>query len=257
VSRTVSSRFPDFALAEDALVRLERQVALLDSLIVGSAEDTAPALDAFGLPDPARAACEEQLAQGGYLLVVRVADQSEAELVFDLLDAMASERAAAAEQPAPEPAVAEAPQAPAEAEPAAEEALPVAGEELRVGSPSVVRGGARVRSWPAEAPAAADLPLADEQAPVERRLSAEQIEQAGLLKPRVIELTEMREKPVVSKHAFVREELVVRKSAQERVEHFEDKVRHTEVEVEELPAEERSAFPDFGGEDAAGPGRTG
>jgi stress response protein YsnF len=44
----------------------------------------------------------------------------------------------------------------------------------------------------------------------------------------------MREEAVVSKEAFVREEVVVRKRVTERIEEVRDTVRRTEVETERL-----------------------
>ena len=98
-----------------------------------------------------------------------------------------------------------------------------------------------------------DFAEIDEPTSAARRLSAEEIAQGGLFTARVIEFSETRERPVVAKHAFVREELVVRKTADERVETFDDTVRRTEVEVEDLPAE-RSAFSGFA-EEEGGAGR--
>ncbi|HEX9933212.1 MAG TPA: DUF2382 domain-containing protein [Allosphingosinicella sp.] len=232
MSATVSSRFADFAKAESALLRLDREVGLIDSLIVSGAEDRAPLFDAFGLPDDARAACEEQLAGGGWLLIVRVAEQRTADLVLDLLDAYAAEPPEAA-------AVAQADRAEAEEplEPKSETgSAPM--EELRIGAPMLVRGRARV-TVKAEAPA--EAATAVEEAPsAHRRIAPAELSGAGLFEERTIEVGETREKPVVSKSLFVREELVVRKSGTERIERFADSVRRTEVEVEELPPTERA-----------------
>jgi uncharacterized protein (TIGR02271 family) len=78
-----------------------------------------------------------------------------------------------------------------------------------------------------------------EHRPVNRRLSDEEVSEAGLLKERVIEITAMREEAVVSKTAYVREELVVTKSRHSRVEQINETVRRTEVEMERLQPEER------------------
>lgn len=60
----------------------------------------------------------------------------------------------------------------------------------------------------------------------------------------MIEISEMREEAVVSKEMFVREELVVKKNIERRVEQIHESVRTTEVEMEPLGRpEERSAFP--------------
>ena len=75
-----------------------------------------------------------------------------------------------------------------------------------------------------------------------------------MFQDREIEMTEKAEEAVVGKEARVREELVVRKTAEERTETVEDKVRHTEVEVDEgvRDAAGRSAFGSFGGASPTG-----
>jgi hypothetical protein len=50
---------------------------------------------------------------------------------------------------------------------------------------------------------------------------------------RQIDMTETSEEAVVGKEARVREELVVRKTAEERSEQVQDTVRHTEVDVDD------------------------
>jgi stress response protein YsnF len=56
----------------------------------------------------------------------------------------------------------------------------------------------------------------------------------------------MREEAVVSKQAFVREELIVKKTIERRVEQIDETVRRTEVETERLPGgESRPAFSGF------------
>ena len=131
--------------------------------------------------------------------------------------------------------------------PVVEEArIPVAEEELRIGKREVARGGARVRSFTREAPAEEEVSLREEVVDVEnrsceRQLSDEEVEAAGLFKERVFEVAQMREEPVVTKVAVVREEVIVRKTVKERVETIRDTVRHTEVEVEDLPGSKGGA----------------
>ncbi len=112
-------------------------------------------------------------------------------------------------------------------------------EELRAGQPEVVRGGARVRSFTRETPAEKQVMLRGDLVEVESRSSEKQltqteVEAAGLFKERVVEIVERREEPVVTKVAVVREEIIVRKTVEERTETIRDTVRHTEVEVEDL-----------------------
>ncbi len=138
-----------------------------------------------------------------------------------------------------------------------EQRIPIVEEELRVGKREVTRGGARVRSYVREVPVQEQVTLREEHVSVERRPVQQQPAQATgnaeeLLQDREIEMIETKEEAVVQKVASVREEVVVRKTAEEHVEQVSDTVRHTEVDVEEGAAD-RSAFGSFG----SGEGRPG
>jgi hypothetical protein len=114
--------------------------------------------------------------------------------------------------------------------------------EMRIGAPLKARGGARVRSVIRDTPAEEQIMLSDEHVDVEhrpsaRQLSFEDVQAGGLLKERVFEIREMREEPVVTKETFVREEVIVRKVVQERIETVRDTVRRTDFEIEESPAQ--------------------
>lgn len=120
----------------------------------------------------------------------------------------------------------------------AEERIPLVEEELRVGKREVERGGARVRSYVRETPVHEQVSLRDEHVSVERRPVDERIDPSELqsgdfLRDREIDMTETHEEAVVGKEARVTEEVVVRKTADERVEQVDDTVRRTEVDVEE------------------------
>ena len=54
---------------------------------------------------------------------------------------------------------------------------------------------------------------------------------------RTVDVTTHREEPIVAKEARVKEEIRVRKEADQRTETVRDTVRHTEVEVEDDRAE--------------------
>ena len=137
--------------------------------------------------------------------------------------------------PAPEPVL---------AQPRAEDApSPRTEDELRIGMPLQSRGGARVRSVVRETPAEQQVELSEEHVaidhrPSERRLSDEDVKAGGLLMERTFEIREMREEPVITKEAFVREEVIVRKTVQERTETVRDTVRRTDFEREELSGAE-------------------
>ncbi|HYI49932.1 MAG TPA: YsnF/AvaK domain-containing protein, partial [Allosphingosinicella sp.] len=137
-----------------------------------------------------------------------------------------------------------------------EEHVPIVEEQLRVGKREVERGGARVRSYVREVPVHEQVNLREEHVSVERRPVGERSAVAGLsgnnedtFRDRTIEMTERSEEAVVAKEAQVREELVVKKTAEERTEQIDDNVRRTEVEVDEnlRGSEDRSAFGGFGG----------
>jgi stress response protein YsnF len=114
-------------------------------------------------------------------------------------------------------------------------------EELLVATDEARRGGVRVRSFVHDRPAEESVLLREESIEVERRgcereLDEAELEAGGLFRERVFEIAEMREEPVVTKVAVVREELIVRKRVRERAETVRETVRHTEVAVEELSA---------------------
>lgn len=132
-----------------------------------------------------------------------------------------------------------------------EEHIRVAQEELRIDKQQVPRGGARMRAYTRETDAEEQVDLRQEVVEIEsrqsgRRLEDKEIEPGGVFTERVFEFSEIREEPVVTKEAFVREELIIRKRVNERTETVHDTVRHTEVEVEDL-AENGAAGPAFFG----------
>ena len=104
-------------------------------------------------------------------------------------------------------------------------------EQLRIGAPIAVRGGARVtliEQGEAEAGGAQWQSLT-------RTVSDEEIAEAGLLQARTVEIVERADQPVIARDVHVREELVVTRSISDRVAGIDEVVRHTEVEIEELP----------------------
>jgi uncharacterized protein (TIGR02271 family) len=119
-----------------------------------------------------------------------------------------------------------------------EERIPLVEEQIQVGKREVERGGARVRSYVQETPVSEQVTLRDEHVSIERRpvdhaVPAEGGERGDLFQDREVEMTERGEEAVVAKEARVREELVVRKTAEERTENIQETVRHTEVDVDE------------------------
>jgi uncharacterized protein (TIGR02271 family) len=114
-----------------------------------------------------------------------------------------------------------------------EERIPLAEERLVVGKRDVGRGRIRIRSYVVERPVEERVALREERVDVERR-PVDRTLQPGdeAFHERVIEATETAEEAVVSKEARVREEVVVRKNAEEHTETVRDTVRRTEVDVE-------------------------
>lgn len=118
-----------------------------------------------------------------------------------------------------------------------EKVIPVIEDELSVGKREVTRGGARVRSYIREIPVNEQVSLREEHVSVERRpvdrpLGAGEVT-GDMLRDRTIEMTETAEEAVVVKEARVVEEVVVKKTADTRVETISDTVRRTEVEVDD------------------------
>jgi uncharacterized protein (TIGR02271 family) len=115
-----------------------------------------------------------------------------------------------------------------------QEVLPVTQEELVVGKRQVSRGGVRVYSQVSETPVQENVQLREEHVQVERRPVDRPVEASDeVFQERSIELTEMAEEPVVSKRSRVTEEVRVGKQATQREQTVSDKVRKTDVRVEE------------------------
>jgi uncharacterized protein (TIGR02271 family) len=112
--------------------------------------------------------------------------------------------------------------------------LPVVEEELHVGKREVLKGKVRVYSHVTETPVEEKVRLREEHAKVERRpvdrLLTEDDKEA--FREQSFELRESKEEPVISKEARVKEEVVIGKETYEHTETVTDKVRKTEVKVE-------------------------
>jgi len=115
-----------------------------------------------------------------------------------------------------------------------EEVIPVVEENLRVGKRDVSHGRVRVRSYVVETPVSEQVNLREERVSIDRRPVDRPLGDAGnAFRDRTIEAEERAEEAVVSKEARVKEELVLRKDVSDRTETVSDKVRSTEVEVED------------------------
>jgi stress response protein YsnF len=258
MAKAITARFEREQDAERALDSLSSELNLIDSAVLSSGLAGTLTLDNLDLNPEERAACEQQLSKGGFLLVALAENPAEAEKAMAALDKISR----GGEPPAPprttppleplhaappaaveeQPAAVEAPAVPQVAA-TSEERIPIVEEELRIGKREVVRGHSRVRSYMAEVPVQEEVELLYEETnverrPVNRRLTEEELAAGGLLQERVFEITEMREEPVVTKETFVREELVVTKSVQRRIQQINDTVRRTEVETERFTPED-------------------
>jgi stress response protein YsnF len=118
-----------------------------------------------------------------------------------------------------------------------EAAVPLVEEELSVGKRKVATGGVRVTSRVVERPVQRTVHLREEHVEAERRradrvLSPEEAEAA--FEDRTVEVTGTAEEAEVRKTAREVGEVSLGKRVEERTETVRDKVRRTEVEVEEL-----------------------
>lgn len=115
-----------------------------------------------------------------------------------------------------------------------EEVIPVVEEQLVVGKRDVSRGGVRVRSYVTETPVHEQVRLRNERVNVERRSVDQPLSAADgdAFRERTIDMTATGEEAVFGKTARVVEEVVVSKTADERVEQIDDTVRRTDVEVD-------------------------
>jgi uncharacterized protein (TIGR02271 family) len=115
-----------------------------------------------------------------------------------------------------------------------EQSIPVVEERLRVGKREVDRGGVRVRSYVIEEPVRDQVSLHEERVEVERRpATARTATGRDAFREQTIELQERGEEAVVAKDAVVKEEVVIRKTGEDRVEEIDETVRRTEVDVDD------------------------
>jgi len=118
--------------------------------------------------------------------------------------------------------------------PGGEEVIPVIEEHLRVGKREVGHGRVRIRSYVVETPVQEQVTLHEERVQVERRPVDRPVGASDdVFRDKTIEATETSEEAVVAKEARVKEEVVVRKTEEERTQTVSDKVRQTKVEVDD------------------------
>jgi uncharacterized protein (TIGR02271 family) len=138
----------------------------------------------------------------------------------------------------------------------AEQVIPVVQEQLRVGKREMRAGHVSVRSYVVEEPAHEQVRLREENVRVEHRKVDRPVGADDAFRERTVKVTATREEPVISKDARVVEEVAVRKDAGERTQQVDDKVRRTEVEVDDGhgPAQRSAGRGAAGTGDGSAPG---
>ena len=280
MSRTVTAMFDSRSQAEAARERLTQSRIDADDVRIvdqsssaqsggssGEGEGLWSAIKSAFMPPEDSHTYEEGMRRGGYLLCARVDEDCADEAIRILdesesVDLNAREESWRSEGWSPYQATggasgfgqSERSEGEQSGRTVAEERIPIVEEELKVGKREVERGGARVRSYVRETPVSEQVNLREEHVsverrPVDRQLSQSDLQTGDMMQERQIDMTETSEEAVVGKEARVREELVVRKTAEEHSEQVQDTVRHTEVEVDEGVRDTagRSAFGGFGG----------
>ncbi len=116
-----------------------------------------------------------------------------------------------------------------------DEVIPVIEEKLSVGKRVADHGRVRIRSYVVETPVQEQVSLSTERVQIDRHAVDRPVTAAdeALFAEKTIEATERDEVAVVSKEARVVEEVGLRKDATQRTETISDKVRRTEVEVDD------------------------
>lgn len=115
-----------------------------------------------------------------------------------------------------------------------DEVIPLHEETLRVGKRDVSHGRVRLRTYVVETPVNEQVDLRNERVTIDRH-PVDRAATAGdaLFQDRTIEAEERAEEAVINKDVRVTEEVSLRKEAQNRTETVSDKVRHTEVDLQD------------------------
>ena len=222
--------------AERALRSLTAAVPLHHAGVYDASPASLEQLRRLDLSPDDLAACERKLSAHEHLLLVRPMTADDVDRIISVLESGPTPETPQSRPAAP---AAQEPQAPRSAV-IEEQRVPRIEEELRVGTPEVVRGGATVRAHVEEVPQTRDVELLEEillvdKRPANRRIDEQELQSAGLMRGRVVEIAQMREEAVVTKQAFVREEVVVTKTVERRVEEVHETPRRTEVGTEDFP----------------------
>jgi len=117
--------------------------------------------------------------------------------------------------------------------------IPIVEEELSVGMREIDAGGVRVSTHVTARPVRKTVTVIEEKINVERRVVDRPIEEPDTFRDRSLELKATAEEPFITKRAHVVEEIRIHKDRTERIEAVNDTLRHTEVELSELPDRRR------------------
>ena len=110
--------------------------------------------------------------------------------------------------------------------------VPVIEEQLQVGKKVVETGGMRLRSRVIEKPVEENIRLKEEHVRVEREAVNRPATEADF-HPAAIEAIEKAEVPVVSKEAYVTEEVTLNKEVKEHEHTINETLRSTEVDIDQ------------------------
>jgi stress response protein YsnF len=235
MSSTVAALYDTRAEAETAHARLSAEVKANNLRILTG--ETVAALSSFRISPKDAETYRLGLNQGAVLLVGEVSAEEDPDRVVSILQGLRS-------SPGADHRRVGAPLAAGAGElsgtvTAQEVRIPLVEEELRVGKQEVLGGGARVQTFTREEPVEQAITLREERLEATtraggRHLSVEEVQSGGLLKDRVIQVSEMREEPVIAKEAYVREEVVLSKTVTERTETIRETVRRTDVNIQDV-----------------------
>jgi uncharacterized protein (TIGR02271 family) len=258
MTRTITALFDSIEAAEKTAYDLATRVGGVRGEVYGSTRTSE--LSSLDMPSDDAAVVEENIRRGGAVLHAEVPD-GKFEAVADAVEAAGAvdidEREAAwrregwtgrtsattTSTAASGPAVSGT-ASPRGVGEGSEEVIPVTEERLRVGKREVGHGRVRIRSYVVETPVHEQVTLHEEHVQVERRPVDRPVGASDdVFRDRTIEATETSEEAVVSKEARVTEEVVVRKTAEEKTQTVSDTVRQTKVEVEDERDRSSSTAP--------------
>jgi len=119
--------------------------------------------------------------------------------------------------------------------------IPVIEEDIRVGKKEIITGGVRLRSRIIEKPVEENLRLREEHIHVERTKVDRPATEEDLrhFKESTLEVTTSTEIPDIEKTSKVVEEVSLEKEVNHRDETIHDRVRKTEVDVEDIDPNDR------------------